>query len=61
LFEGLSETANKGKMFEKSKHRFIDEIVEIALSATQIPLSIFTDLFHQRFEHSILESMLEIL
>jgi hypothetical protein len=47
---------------EKSKHHFIDEIVDIALSATQIPLSTFTNLFHQRFEkHSMLESMLEIL
>jgi hypothetical protein len=36
--------------------------VDIALFATQIPLSIFTNLFHQRFEkHSMLESMLEIL
>jgi hypothetical protein len=68
LFEGQSETANKGKMFdqyvwhEKSKHCFIYEIVDIALSATQIPLSIFTNLFHQRFEkHSMLESALEIL
>jgi hypothetical protein len=68
LFEGLSETANKGKIFdqrllnEKSKDHFIDEIVDIALSATQIPLSIFTNLFHQRFEkHSMLESTLEIL
>jgi hypothetical protein len=68
LFEGLSETANKGKMFdqhvwnEKSKHCFIDEIVDIAWSATQILPSTFTNLFHQRFEkHSILESMLEIL
>jgi hypothetical protein len=46
LFEGLSETANEGEMFgqhlwnEKSKHCLIDEIVDIALSATQIPLSI---------------------
>ncbi len=68
LFEGLSETANEGKIFdqhllnEKSKDYFIDEIVDIALFATQIPLSIFTNLFHQRFEkHSMLESMLEIL
>ena len=67
LPEGLSETANKGKVFdqhvwnEKSKHRLIDEVVDIALSATQITLSIFTNLFHQRFEkHSMLESMLEI-
>jgi hypothetical protein len=47
---------------EKCKDYFIDEIVDIALFATQIPLSIFTNLFHQRFEkHSMLESMLEIL
>jgi hypothetical protein len=54
LFEGLSETANKGEMFdiwnEQSKHCFINEIVDIAVFATQIPLSIFTNLFHQRFE-----------
>jgi hypothetical protein len=32
------------------------------LSATQIPLSIFTNLFHKRFEkHSMLESTIEIL
>jgi hypothetical protein len=68
LFGGLSETANEGKMFdqhawnEKSKHCFIDEMVDFALSATQIPLSIFTNLFHQRFEkHSMLESTLAIL
>jgi hypothetical protein len=36
--------------------------VDIALDAIQIPLSIFTNLFHWRFEkHSIVESMLEIL
>jgi hypothetical protein len=47
---------------EKSKDHFIDEIVDIALFATQIPLSIFTHLFHQRFEkHSVLESTLEII
>jgi hypothetical protein len=70
LPEGLSETANEDEVFdqhvwnenEKSKHRLIDEIVDIALSATQIPLSIFTNLFHKRFEkHSMLESMLQIL
>ena len=68
LFEGLSETANKGKIFDqqmrhqKSKIQFIDEIMGIALFETQIPLSIFTNLFKQRFEkHSMLESMLEIL
>jgi hypothetical protein len=42
--------------------QFIHEIADIALLATQIPLSIFTNLFHQRFEkHSMLESTLEIL
>jgi hypothetical protein len=47
---------------EKSKDHFINEIVDIALFATQIPLSIFTNLFHQRFEkHSMLELTLEIL
>ncbi len=68
LQEGLSETANKGKVFDhqmlhqKSKDYFIAEIACIALLATQIPLSIFTNLFHQRFEkHSMLESTLEIL
>ena len=46
----------------KRKHHLIDEIVDIALSETQIPLSIFTNLFHKRFQkHSMLESMLEIL
>ncbi len=68
LQEGLSETANKGEIFnqqmlhQKSKIEFINEIVDIALFATQIPLSIFTNLFKQRFEkHSMLESTLEIL
>jgi hypothetical protein len=68
LPEGISETANKDKVFdqhvwnEKSKHHLIDEIVDIAMSATQIPLSIFTNLFHKRFQkHSMLESMLAIL
>ena len=66
--EGLSKTANKDKEFdqhvwnEKREHRLINEIVDIALSETQIPLSIFTNLFDKRFQkHSMLESMLEIL
>jgi hypothetical protein len=47
---------------EKCRDYFIEKIVDIALFATQIPLSIFTHLFHQRFEkHSMLESTLEIL
>jgi hypothetical protein len=68
LQEGLSETANKGQIFDQqilhqnSKHQFIEDIGDTALFATKIPLSIFTNLFHQRFEkHSMLESMLEIL
>ncbi len=69
LQEGLSETANKGENFyqqmlhcHNSKHQFIEDICDIALFATQIPLSIFTNLFQQRFEkHSMLESTLEIL
>jgi hypothetical protein len=70
LPEGLSETANEDKEFDqhfwnenkKCKHCFINEIIAITLSATQIPLSIFTNLFHKRFEkHSMLESTLEIL
>jgi hypothetical protein len=68
LQEGLSETAHKGKLFDqqmlhqKSKIQFINEILDIAFFATQILLSIFTNLFCQRFEkHSMLESMLEIL
>ena len=68
LPEGLSETANKDEEFdqyvwnEKRKHCLINEIVDIALSETQISLSIFTNLFHKRFQkHSMLESTLEIL
>jgi hypothetical protein len=68
LQKGLSETAIKRKfidqqmLHQKIMIQFIHEIVNIALFATQIPLSIFTNLFHQRFEkHSMLESMLEIL
>ncbi len=60
--------ANKGEicdqhlLYEQSKDHFIDDIVDIALFATQIPLSIFTNLFHQRFQkHPMLESTLEIL
>jgi hypothetical protein len=60
LFEGVSDIANQGKMCntwnKKSKHCLIDEIVDIAVFATQILLSIFTNLIYQRFEnHSMLE------
>jgi hypothetical protein len=47
---------------EKCKDQFVEEIVDIAMDASQIALSIFTNLFHQRFEkHSMLKSILEIL
>jgi hypothetical protein len=46
----------------KKKHSIVDQIVDVALSATQIPLSIFTNLSHKRFQkYSMLESTLEIL
>ncbi len=68
LLERLSETGSKGKMFdqyllnEKGSNEFVKETVVIELDATQIPLSIFTNLFHQRFEkHLMLESTLKIL
>jgi hypothetical protein len=68
LFEGLSEITNKSKFFDehmlnkKSKNQIIEDIGDISLFATQIPLSKFTNIFLQRFEkHSMLESMLVIL
>jgi hypothetical protein len=48
----------------KSKHQFIEDIGNIVLFATRIPLSpiYIHNFFHQRFEkHSMLESTLEIL
>ena len=68
VFKGLSETATTEKTFdeylntaEKKAHWF-ERLMEIAVSATTIPLSIFTNLFHQRFsKHDYLESTLEIL
>ncbi len=68
LPEGLPETANEDDeechqhVWHKKKDSLVNQIVDIALSATQISLSIFTNLFHKRFQkHSILESMLEKL
>ena len=65
LQEGLSETGknfDQQMLHQKSKHQFIEEIGDIALFATQVPVFMFTNLFHQRFEkHSMLESTLEIL
>ncbi len=44
------------------KEDFIKQITNIALSATIIPLSIFTQFFHRRFsKHIYLETSLEML
>jgi len=54
LFEG-SETATREKTFDEymktaeKKEVIIKRVWDIAVSATTIPLSIFTNLFHQRF------------
>ena len=67
LFEG-SETATREKTFDEymktanKKEMIIKNVREIAVSATSIPLSIFTNMFHQRFsKHVFLEATLEIL
>jgi len=45
-----------------NKTEIIKRVLEMAVSATTVPLSIFTNLFHQRFsKHDYLESTLEIL
>ncbi len=46
---------------KKSKNHFIEEIVDFAMEAKQIPLSIFANLFNQFETHLMFESMLEIL
>ena len=68
LFEGQSDTATKTEMFAalvnepQHKEDFIKQITKIALSATIIPLSIFTQFFHRRFsKHIYLETSLEML
>jgi hypothetical protein len=67
LFKG-SETETQEKTFDEymktaeKKEAIIKRVREIAVSATSIPLSIFTNLFHQRFsKHVYLEATLEIL
>jgi hypothetical protein len=67
LFKG-SETETREKTFDgymktaEKKEAIIKRVREIAVSATSIPLSIFTNLFHQRFsKHVFLEATLEIL
>jgi hypothetical protein len=66
LFEG-SELATRENTFDEymktteKKKVILKSVLEIAVSATTIPLSIFTNLFHQRFsKHHYLESTLEI-
>ncbi len=68
LFEGQSETATKTEMFAawvnepQHKENFTKQITKIALSATIIPLSIFTQSFHRRFsKHTYLETSLKML
>ena len=67
MFEG-SETTTREKTFDEymktaeKKEVIIKRVRDIAVYATTIPLSIFTNLFHQRFsKHVYLESTLEIL
>ncbi len=58
----MKSLINENEKCKYWQYCFINEIVAFELSATHIPLSIFTNLFHKRFEkHSMLESMLEIL
>jgi hypothetical protein len=46
----------------EKKEVIIKRVLEIVVSVASIPLSIFTNLFHQRFsKHVYLESTLEIL
>ena len=69
VFKGLSETATTEITFDeflitagKKKAQIFERLLEFAVSATTIPLSIFTNLFHQRFsKHAYMESTLEIL
>jgi hypothetical protein len=68
LLEGQSDTATKAEMFAalvnepEHKEDFIKQITKVALSATIIPLSIFTQFFHRRFsKHIYLETSLEML
>ena len=67
LFDGSGSTTREATFDEcmktaEKKEVIIKTVREIAVSATSIPLSIFTNLFHQRFsKHEYLESTLEIL
>ena len=63
IFRGMSKATTQGKNFEEytekpeSRKLFIAKVKEIALSATIIPLSLFTNLFVKKFpKHEYLES-----
>jgi hypothetical protein len=68
LFRGKSKTTTLGDTFDKfmknseSKELFGAKVKEIALSATIIPLSLFTNLFTKKFpKHEYLESTHELM
>jgi hypothetical protein len=68
LFEGQLKTATKAVTFAalvnepQHKEDFIKQITKIALSATIIPLLIFTQFFYWRFsKHIYLETSLQML
>jgi hypothetical protein len=68
FFRGKSKTTTLGDTFDKfmknpeSKELFGAKVKEIALSATMIPLSLFTNLFVKKFpKHEYLESTHELM
>jgi hypothetical protein len=68
LFKGMPEPKYKVEIFEKNiesdtfKKAFMDHMKVTAILGAVIPLSIFTNLFHKRFEkHSMLELTVEIM
>ena len=62
LFEGSELATRENTKTTEKKEVIMKRVLEIAVSAKTIPLSIFTNLFHQRFsKHDYLESTLEIL
>ena len=66
IFQKLTKGTKKGYYFdafiEKKSNFAVSSICKIAEEATKIPLSIFTDLFHNRFKKkNYFESTLELL
>ena len=66
IFQKLTKGTEKGYYFdrfiENNTDFAVSSICKIAEEATKIPLSIFTDLFHNRFKKkNYLESTLELL